>query len=184
MTLEPTTKYNSNKKQKEKKKHLSSNMCYWNIDTNMRNILYTSPAVTSGGCFQSNGLDPQLQFTSVTSTIYLTVHQQRVSGHTHAANLATGYFQITEMNILSGLKRIAANWDCFLAFGLVLCSKAILIKQIQVMLSQKCLSTLAKASWLVSACCSTASSALTTLLTWLFSTNIAFIPLGNGACIK
>lgn len=43
-------------------------MCYWNTDTNTRNILYTSPAITSGGCLESNGLDPQLQFTSVTST--------------------------------------------------------------------------------------------------------------------
>ena len=60
--------WSTNEKQKENKKHLSSNMCCWNIDTNTRNILYTSPAVTSGGCLESNGLDPQLQFTAVTST--------------------------------------------------------------------------------------------------------------------
>lgn len=33
----------------------------------MWNILYTSPAITPGGCFESNGLDPQLQVTPVTS---------------------------------------------------------------------------------------------------------------------
>lgn len=34
---------------------------------NMHTSLYTSPAGTSGECFESNGLDPQLQFTLVTS---------------------------------------------------------------------------------------------------------------------
>lgn len=94
-------------------------------------------------------------------------------------SLAADYFEITDTNLLTGVKCITKNRDCILAAGLVHCTMAILIRQIQVMLSRKCWGTLAKASWLMTACSSTAPL-LSQSCSPEFSTNIALIFLGNG----
>lgn len=177
--MELITKYYSNEKTKENVKHLSSNMCYWNLDTNTWNILYSSRGATSRVVLGAVGKILSWNSHQSLQRIYLTGHQQKLCSHTHSTSLAADYFEITETNILSGVKRITKNWDCILVPGLVHCTMAVLIKQIQVTLSRKHWDTLARASWHMTACCSTAPLPSQTCSP-VFSTSTALMLSGNG----
>lgn len=131
------------------------------------------------GCFGSNGVDPQLEFTSVTSMDLPHWAPTEALWPTCSTSLAADYSEIIETNVLSGVKRITKNWDCILAAGLVHCTMAILIKQIQVTPSRKCWETLARSSWLMTACCSTAPL-LSQSCSPVFSTNTPLMFLVNG----
>lgn len=86
------------------------------------------------------------------------------------------------MNILSRLKHIAKNRDCILALGWVCGTKAALIRQIQAWCCPGNVgATLAKASWPMTAGCSTVPSVLPMLPINMFSANIASTSLGNSA---
>lgn len=117
--LELITKYYSNEKTKENVKHLSSNMCYWNLDTNTWNILYSSWGAISSAVLGAVGKILSWNSHQSLQRIYLTGHQQRLCGHTHSTSLAADYFGITEANILSGVSQRTETVSWFLAWSIV-----------------------------------------------------------------
>lgn len=173
--MELITKNYSNEKTKENEKHLSSIMCYWNLDTNMWNILYSSRGATSRAFLGAVGKILSWNSHQSLQRIYLT----GLCGHTCSSSLAADYFEITETNILSGVKCITKNWDCILAPGLIHCAMAIRIKQIQATLSREHWDALARASWLMTACCSMAPL-LSQSCSPVFSISTALMLLENG----